>query len=255
MADIEALAARLDEAARTGRAIPQLSAETDIALADAYEIQRALIALRLQRGERRIGMKMGFTSRAKMAQMGVDDLIWGRLTDAMLHDDGGTVAFGSFVHPRVEPEIAYLLRKPLAGKVSALEALDAVEAVAPALEIIDSRYENFKFSLADVVADNSSSSGFVVGGWRRRDVDASNLGMVLSIDGRPAQFGSTAAILGDPLRSLVAAARMVASAGETLAAGSIILAGGATAAVALSPGNLVELEVEQLGSASFSMNG
>ena len=100
-----------------------------------------------------------------------------------------------------------------------LQALSAVEAVAPAVELIDSRYQAFKFSLTDVVADNSSSSGFVVGPWHAPDVDFSNLGIVVSFNGSPVLVGSTAAILGHPLRSLVAAARFAAEADEPLQAG------------------------------------
>lgn len=248
-AHIAALAERLDSAALNATATPQL--EQAISLEDAYAVQRASIERRLARGETRIGIKMGFTSRAKMVQMGVDDLIWGRLTSGMLVEDGGSISMSKFVHPRVEPEIAFLINKPLAGKVTILEALSAVEAVAPALEIIDSRYENFKFSLTDVVADNSSSSGFVVGPWSRPDVDMSNLGLVMAFNGRPQAFGSSAAILGHPLRSLVSAARVVAEAGETLSPGDIVLAGGATAASALSPHAYASLEMEKLGRCGF----
>ncbi|MGJ4728902.1 2-keto-4-pentenoate hydratase [Luteimonas sp. SDU101] len=247
--DIDALAVRLDAAAFNAVATPQL--EQPITLDQAYAVQRASIGRRLARGETRLGIKMGFTSRAKMVQMGVSDMIWGRLTSAMQVEDGGSVALGHYVHPRVEPEVAFLIRRPLSGRVTAMQALAAVEAVAPALEIIDSRYENFRFSLTDVVADNSSSSGFVVGPWCRPDTALENLGLVMSFNGRPQAFGSTAAILGHPLRSLVAAARMVAEAGETLSPGDLVLAGGATAASALVPGTWVSLEMESLGRCGF----
>jgi 2-oxo-3-hexenedioate decarboxylase len=253
--DVGSVAERLDEAARQARATPQISHEVAFSLEDAYAIQKASIARRVARGERRAGMKMGFTSRAKMVQMGLSEMIWGRLTDAMLCEDGGAIRFGRYVHPRAEPEIAFLLRKELFGPVTPLAAFDAVEAVAPALEIIDSRYENFKFSLPDVIADNASSAGFVVGPWNSRETTIDNLGMVLSVDGRPREFGSSAAILGHPLRSLVAAARLVAEGGEVLEAGSIVLAGGATAAIALAPGQHVSLEVQALGRAQFSVQG
>lgn len=252
--DIAALARTVDTAARDARAIPQLTAATPFSLDDAYAIQRASIGLRVARGERRVGMKMGFTSRAKAVQMGVHDLIWGRLTDAMIIEDGGRLAFSRYVHPRVEPEIAFLLKTPLEGCVTPAQALSAVEAIAPAMEIIDSRFENFKFSLVDVVADNSSSSGFVIGPWHRPDIDFSNLGMVLSFDGRPVQIGSSAAILGHPLRSLVAAARMATAGGERLEAGWIVMAGGATAAEALRPGLHVEAEVQHLGRVAFTID-
>ena len=243
----------LDDAARNARAVPQIDPEGRLPLAEAYAIQAASIELRIGRGERRVGVKMGFTSRAKMAQMGIDDVIWGRLTDAMQVEEGGAVARARFVHPRVEPELAFVLKKPLAGDETLAQALAAVEAIAPALEIIDSRYQDFRFSLPDVIADNASSSGFVVGGWHAPDQDFSNLGLVMSIDGRAVQIGSTAALLGDPLRSHVAAARVAAAAGEPLQAGWIVLAGGATPAEWIHPGQHISLRMQGLGSVGFQM--
>lgn len=250
---IRGLAIVVDEAARKARAIPQLTAGSTLTLEEAYEIQRASIGLRVERGERRVGVKMGFTSRAKMVQMGVHDMIWGRLADSMIVEDGGSIRMKKYVHPRVEPEIAFLLKAPLVGAMTPLQALAAVEAVAPAMEIIDSRFENFKFSHIDVVADNSSSSGFVTGPWHKPDIDFSNLGLVMSFNGVAKQIGTTAAILGHPLRSLVAAARFAAEAGEPLEAGWIVMAGGATAAEALAPGVWVETEIQNIGRVAFSV--
>lgn len=252
-ATIAQLATLLDDAARNATAVAQISATQTLTLQQAYEIQKLSIDKRLARGERRIGMKMGFTSRAKMEQMGVSDLIWGRLTHAMIAEDGGRVSRARFVHPRVEPEVAFLLRKPLSGIVTPLQAMDAVEAVAPALEIIDSRYRNFKFSLTDVVADNSSSSALTVGTWNSPRQPLDNLGMLVLVNGRAQSFGSTAAILGDPWRSLVAAARLVSESGEELQPGDIVMAGGATAAFELQVGMHVQLEVERLGRSSFTV--
>lgn len=158
-----------------------------------------------------------------------------------------------FVHPRVEPELAFLLKKPLSGQVTGAEAMAAVEAIAPALELIDSRYKDFKFTLPEVIADNASSSGFVMGGWHSPNQDLRNLGLVMSIDGRPVQIGSTAALLGDPLRSLVAAARVAEAAGEPLQAGWIVLAGGATPAEWIHPGQHISLRMQNLGGVSFQM--
>jgi 2-oxo-3-hexenedioate decarboxylase len=248
----ERIATRLDEAAFSARAVPQGADDDILTVPEAYEVQRALVDRRIGHGARRIGMKMGFTSRAKMLQMGLSDLIWGRLTSDMLIEDGG-VDLLHHIHPRVEPEICFPLGKPLAGPVTPLEAFSAVEAIAPALEIIDSRYLEFRFSLADVIADKASSSGLVVGPWHRPDIDFSNLGLVLSFNGRPMEIGSTAAILGHPLRSLAAASRLVAEAGETLEAGSLVMAGGATAAAQLVPGVRVQCEMQHLGRVDFSM--
>ena len=252
MSGLSDLAAIVDDAARTATAIPQLTdALPDLTVDDAYAIQAMSLARRYARGERRVGMKMGLTSRVKMAQVGVSEMVWGRLTDAMRVEEGGALSRARFVHPRVE--VAFLMKAPLSGDVSLAEAMAAIGGVAPALEIIDSRFKDFKFNLPDVVADNSSSSAFVVGPWQPPATDVSNLGLVMEVDGRPVQIGSSAAILGHPLRSLVAAARLVAHWGERLEPGWIVLAGGATAAHPLSPGMQIRLTMESLGSASFSV--
>jgi 2-oxo-3-hexenedioate decarboxylase len=249
MTDVEKLAARLDRAQREAQAVPQLDEE--LSPDDAYRVQRALLERRYARGERRFGVKMGFTSRAKMAQMGVSEMIWGRLTDAMLVEDGGELDFLRYIHPRAEPEIAFILGKQIDGPVTLASALASVEAVAPALEVIDSRYENFRFSVTDVIADNSSSSAFVVGPWAPPSTDVANLGMLFGINGAIRQIGSSAAILGHPLRSLVAAARLACAAGEPLKAGDVVMAGGATASESLAPGDSVRLEVQSLGTVEF----
>lgn len=254
MIDLDEIAKFVDNAARFAHAIPQLSETgTDLTLAQAYEVQRRSVQRRYDRGQHQIGVKMGFTSRAKMVQMGLDEMIWGRLTNSMLVEDGGEIDLKDFVHPRVEPEIAFLLNKPLEGRVSPAQAMLAVEAIAPALEIIDSRYENFKFNLPDVVADNTSTSAYVVGPWVRPDTDFANLGMVMSFDGRPVQIGSSAAVLGHPLRALVGAVKLVGEDGGRLEAGWTVMAGGATAAEALISGIHVRLEAQNMGSVSFSV--
>ena len=255
MTENSALAEQLDTAAKDAVAVPQLSASETLEVDNAYDIQKLSIDRRIDRGEKLVGLKLGFTSRAKMVQMGVSDMIWGRLTDRMMIEDGGEISMDAYVHPRVEPEIAFLLKRPLEGDVSMAEAQAALEAVAPAMELIDSRYENFKFNLADVVADNCSSSGFVIGAWREPDPDLSNLGMLLEFDGRPVQIGSSAAILGHPLRSLVNAARLAAGAGFGLEPGWLVLAGAATAAEALRPGVHARTVVEKLGTAELKVRG
>jgi len=249
---IKDIANTLDQAAATGSSVEQISLSQSITLPEAYEIQKLSIQQRLDRGEKLVGYKMGFTSRAKMLQMGVDDLIWGRLTDAMQVELGQEIDIAKYVHPRAEPEIAFLLKKPLSGKVSKEEALAAVEAIAPAIEIIDSRYKNFKFSLEDVVADNSSSSSFVLGEWQSKDSNIDGLAMNLQVDNEVVASGSSNDILDHPINSLVEAARCIGAAGEELKAGQIILAGAATAAVALAPNQTISANVANLGSCQFS---
>lgn len=249
---LSSFAEKLDFASLNATATPQFTTDYPaFSPEEAYAVQLMLLQRRWARGEQRVGYKMGLTSRAKMLQVGVSEVIWGRLTSAMRQEEGGTLSRERFVHPRVEPEIAYIIGKPLAGEVSAAEAMQAVEAVAPALEIIDSRYQNFKFTLSDVIADNSSSSGFYVGPWASKNTDVSNLGILMEVNGRAVQIGSSAAILGNPVRSLVAAARLVGRAGESLMPGDIVLAGGATAAHALSVGEHVKTRFQTLGDVCF----
>jgi 2-oxo-3-hexenedioate decarboxylase len=251
MTSIAELAEIVDEAARGRTAIRQFTESAPLSIADAYAVQAQSMARRFARGEKLVGVKMGLTSRAKMAQVGVSEVIWGRLTDAMQIEDKGAVSRMRYIHPRIEPELAFLLKAPLTGDVSETKAMRAVEAIAPAMEIIDSRFRDFKFALPDVIADNSSSSGFVVGEWVLPDQRFSDLGIVMEVDGREVESGSTAAILGDPVLSLVAAARLAGSAIGGLRAGWIILAGAATAAYPLAVGQRIRTIVETLGSVSI----
>ncbi|TDB87804.1 4-oxalocrotonate decarboxylase [Actinomadura sp. KC216] len=242
MVDVDMLAERLDKAARDALPVAKLTDRTPFDVPTAYAVQRAGIERRRRRGERLAGVKMGFTSRAKMAQMGVDDVIWGLLTDAMLTESAVDVS--TLIHPRIEPEIAYLIGREVR---SPAEVESAVTGVAVGFEVLDSRYRDFKFTLQDVIADNASAARFGVGAWHPpRDV--SNIGLLMEIDGRAVETGSSAAILGDPARSLRAAARLALGAGMKLEPGWIVLAGAATAAVSLPKGAHVRVTGAGLGS-------
>lgn len=249
--NLNALAAALDGAARDRNEIDPLTPQHAFTLAQAYQIQRASIARRHQRGEQPIGIKLGFTSRAKMVQMGVDSLIWGLLTDAMLRDDGGTVDLSDFIHPRVEPEVCFLTSRVIDRPLTMLEAAGYLEAVAPAMEIIDSRYRNFKFTLEDVVADNCSSAALVVGAFSDNIRDLVNCGVAMRFNGHAVQLGSTGAILGNPLRSIVHASQLLSKAEMVLPAGALIMAGAATAAEVLTPGLHVSTDIGTLGRVEF----
>lgn len=256
---VERLAARLDAAQLTGDSIEQLTELYPLDIDQAYAVQRAGIEMRTARGERVTGAKLGFTSRAKAMQMGVSDVIIGVLTDAMTITDGGDLELSNRVHPRVEPEVAFRLCADVnPGDTEALIA--AVDAVAPALEVIDSRYRDFRFSLEDVVADNTSASGYVLGPWTRFSasdpaVSLSDQRVEMAFDRDIVATGSTADILGDPLAALPAAARMAALHGHRLSAGAVLLAGAATAAVVLQPHRLVTASVAGLGVVSLRTGG
>lgn len=255
MTDLEKIAEITDTAARNSEAIEQLSQSGhEITLQQAYEVQKLSVARRVDRGEKIIGIKMGFTSRAKQIQMGLDDVIFGHLTDKMWVENGGTISLENYVHPRAEPELAFLLAADLTGVVTREQALEAIESIAPAIEVIDARYKNFKFNLSDTVADNLSSSSLVVGDWVSPDFDFTDLEMHLEFDGEPVQTGSSAAILGDPVEALMAASRLCAEQGIVLKKGWILMAGGATAAEAIRPGITVRNVVEKLSTPAFSVS-
>lgn len=251
--DIQELANKIDQAAMTHTAIAQLSQQDPFSVADAYAIQAASLEQRYARGEKLIGVKMGFTSEAKMKQMGVNDMIFGRLTNTMLIQEDGELSLGNFIHPRVEPELCFLVEDTIDRELTPIEVRHHIEAVAPALEIIDSRYEQFKFSLEDVIADNCSSSAFFVGKWQSPEIPIHELKMELEIDGEVVEAGFSSAILGNPWKAVQAATRLAAQYGQVIPRGAYIMAGAATPAVYLKSGSEVRLQVARLGSVGFSV--
>jgi 2-oxo-3-hexenedioate decarboxylase len=251
-AAIASLAKRVDDAFMHVAPIDKLTIDTPFDVDDGYRIQRASMALRTARGDGRVGMKMGLTSRPKMEQMGVKEPIYGTLTQAMILEDGGTLSRAAHCHPRVEPEVAFVLRKPLRGIVTPVMALDAIDGVCAALEVIDSRFRNFSFTLADVIADNGSSARFVLSTMvKPSSVETGNLGMVMRKNGVIAEVGSSAAVLDHPLRSLIALCAQLALVDDFLAAGDIVLTGGATAAIPVDAGDWISVDVQDLGRAEL----
>lgn len=245
------IAADLD-AAQSSRA-PTRQPSEQLSVADAYRVQHSLLGLRERRGEQVSGVKLGFTSAAKMAQMGVSEIILGRLTDAMRVLAGAEVELGDLIHPRIEPEVAFRLARDVDLDDPTAQVEASVDAVAPALEIIDSRYDDFRFNLSDVIADNTSAAGFVVGPWRdlRASGELGNRAVRLTCDGRDRATGSTAAILGHPLRVLEAMLVLARRHRVPLRAGQVILAGAATEAVPFGPG-CFEVHVAGVGSVSVA---
>jgi 2-oxo-3-hexenedioate decarboxylase len=250
---VQELAYEIDQAAFLAQAIPQLSLQQPFSESIAYAIQAASMEHRYERGEKLIGLKMGFTSKAKMEQMGVHDMIWGRLTDAMLFENGGRFYKNTMIHPRAEPEICFRVSKAINRELSLAEAFDYVDGVAAAIEIIDSRYENFKFSLEDVIADNCSSAGFILGDWQAPLENLRDLNITLTIDGKLVEKGSSNDILGNPWESFVAATRLASKYGQEIPAGFYIMAGAATSAVFVEEGMFVFAEVEGLGGVGVAV--
>ncbi len=254
--DHEGLARALDAARLERREVAPLTREVEhLALTDAYAIQEAGIRLRLARGERVVGLKMGLTSEAKRRQMNLDSPVYGVLTDRMQVAADGVIALGQGIHPKIEPEIAFRTSRELGGKVTRDEVLDACASAFVAMEILDSRYRDFKyFSLPDVVADNSSSSLFVLGTQEHppRALDLTRLEMKMSVNGEVVQAARSDAISGDPVVSVIQLCELLSQRGQVLPAGSIVLAGAATAAHMLKAGDRVQLTVEGLGAVAVS---
>jgi 2-oxo-3-hexenedioate decarboxylase len=243
--DDRVVALRKAELSRT--TIPKLTdAQPDLTVAAAYEIQRRLVGLRLDAGERLVGAKLGLTSAAKQYEMSVSEPIYGLLTDGMR----GEPDLARLIHPRAEPEIALILGRELRGPATVEEVLAATRAVAPAIEIIDSRYEGFRFRLADVVADNASAARFVLGEERPlADLPPLPLiGCVLTVGGAVHATAAGAAVMDDPALAAAWLVERLAERGEGLSPGSIVLTGGLTAAVTLERGVAVRAEFDRLGT-------
>lgn len=223
----------------------------DMDFDDAYDIQAEIRRRKEARGNKVVGLKMGLTSFAKMKQMSVEEPVYGFLADYFSCPDGSTVDTKELIHPKVEAEIAVVTKKPLKGPGCHIgDVLSAIDFVVPAIEIIDSRYENFRFDLKSVVADNTSSSRFVVGGRMAaaEDLDLRTLGVVLEKNGEVVELGAGAAVLGHPLSSVAMLANMLARRGEEIPAGTLVLTGGITAAVAVEPGDNVSARFQDLGT-------
>jgi 2-oxo-3-hexenedioate decarboxylase len=219
----------------------------------AYDVQDAVVADRTTRGARVIGVKLGLTSAAKQQQMNVDEPLYGVLTSDMLVPTGEAVDLDALIHPRAEPEIAFLLGEELAGTPTIASVIAATESVFSAIEIIDSRYDAFRFGHLDVVADNASAAGVVIGSRPRPPADAGDLrlcGCVLRLDGRVAATAAGAAVLGHPAASVAWLVGELHRRGRTLPAGSLVLSGALTEAVPLVAGTTVTAEFDGLGTAS-----
>lgn len=222
---------------------------------EAYAIQEKLLERKEQEGARRIGLKLGLTSRAKQQMMGVHEAIYGYLTDDMLALEWEPIRFEQLIHPKAEPEIAFFIGEDLQGtNVTAADVLQATQYVAPAIEVIDSRYLNFKFTLADVIADNCSSARFVIGSkWASpAGLDLANLGMVMSKNGEVATVGASAAVLGHPATSVAWAVNKLGAIGKGLKKGDIVLSGAISEAITFEPGDSILVQFAELGSVSFT---
>lgn len=249
--DISSLADIVDAARRDAADIVKLTdSHPDMDLADAYAVQAELCRRWQAAGRRLTGYKGGLTSTAKMVQMGLETPVFGVLMGDTCVQDGGIVDIGELIHPKVEAEIAFVTSGELGGEVTIDEVLAATEFVLPAIEVIDSRFKDFKFDIQSVVADNTSAARYVVGGAPRRPagLDLRLLGVVMERNGEVVGTAAGAAVMGHPAASVVALVSWLAESGQSLAAGSLVMTGGVTEAVAVHAGDHVTVRVQDLGT-------
>ncbi|MFP6780211.1 MAG: 2-oxo-3-hexenedioate decarboxylase [Gammaproteobacteria bacterium] len=253
-ATVSTLAERLENAELNRSPIAKITDEfPSLDWDDAYAIQGKIRERKVSRGIKVAGLKAGLTSQAKMKQMNVSEPVFGFMCDYGSRADGGEVEIDGFIAPRVEAEIAFVTKSEIKGPCHIGTVLQATDFVLPAVEILDSRYENFKFDLISVVADNTSAAGFVTGGNSRRveDIDLRTLGIVLEKNGEVVELAAGAAVLGHPAESVVMLANMLARKGESIPAGTFIMTGGVTAAVGVERGDHIAVRYQHLGSVSM----
>jgi 2-oxo-3-hexenedioate decarboxylase len=224
---------------------------SELDLDTGYAIQDLNLRKRLERGEKLIGVKLGLTSRAKQQRMGVHFPFVAWLTDAMVLPVGDPVPQSRLIHPRVEPEIVFLMGARLEGPgVTCVQAMSAVDSVWAGAEVIDSRFQDFRFTAGDVAADNASSAAFVTGpiGLPPSDLDLSLEAALVEVDGLVVDSATGAAVQGHPGEALALAANDLARRGHAIEAGWIVLTGGMTDAVFVPPGVSVAFHFTHLGS-------
>jgi 2-oxo-hept-3-ene-1,7-dioate hydratase len=233
------------------RAIPQLSRTfPDMELRDAYAIQRLWAEMHIGAGARRIGHKIGLTSRAMQMASKMTEPDYGALLDHMMFRDGQTILAGRFIKPRLEVELAFVLKDDLTGPGCNIhDVMEATGMVVPALEIIDYRTEVPR-AITDTIADNAAAAGVVVGGRPVRpfDVDIRWLGATLSKNGVIEESGVSAAIMGHPAAGVAWLANKLADQGEILRKGQFILAGSFTRPVDINPGDVIQADYGPLGA-------
>ncbi len=223
-------------------------------LADAYAIQQLNLARHLRLGRTLVGHKIGLTSEPMQKLLGVDEPDFGYILDSMVVPNGTAVPAGRFCAPRVEPEIAFLLGKPLSGPGVTIDHVwEATEAVAVALEIVDSRIADWKLTLRDTVADNASSGAVVLGDWvpYNRGLDLAAAQASLWLNGIEVDTGRGSAVLGDPAAAVAWLANAVAPFGTELLPGQFVMSGSFTTAAFVHPGDAASATISGLGTVSL----
>ncbi|CAL9285296.1 2-keto-4-pentenoate hydratase [Streptomyces sp. SudanB182_2057] len=262
-AEVTKAADALLSAERSGEPCPpvrSLLAEGDIDT--AYAVQRVNVERGLAAGRRLVGRKIGLTSPAVQSQLGVDQPDFGALFADMAVPDGGTVAAGRLIQPKVEAEVALILKADLPHRATTVaDVIRATDFALPALEIVDSRNADWDITIVDTVADNASSGLYVLGGTpvplTGLDLRAVRMTMTREGAGQPVSTGTGADCLGSPLNAAAWLASTLAAAGDPLKAGDVVLTGALGPMAVAAPGDRFEARISQLGriSVQFAQTG
>lgn len=229
-------------------------------LDDAYAVQAALMAQKIATGRRVIGWKIGLTSKVMQDALGISTPDSGVLLDDMNFADGATVPKGRFIQPRIETEIAFVMRAPLGGEVTRAEVLTATAYVAPAIEILDTRIlrvdpvSGTPRKIFDTVADNAANGGIVLGQARHAPdaVDLRWVGAIVTRDDAVVATGLGAAVLNDPVTGMIWLSRRMAQYGQRIEAGQVVLSGSFIGPVECPPSTRIHADFGPFGSVSVN---
>jgi 2-oxo-3-hexenedioate decarboxylase len=248
----QAIADRLITAERERTAITAFTRTFPfLGVKQAYQAQDLVVQHRLANGENLIGAKLGMTSLIMQQAVNIHEPVYGRLTSGMVARHGEPLPLDELIHPRAEPEIAFLLRDEPAQPATIMSVLAATEAVIGAIEVFDSRYEHYQYRLPDVIADNIGAARLVLGPQARRPGELEDLrliGCVFRSDGEVVGTGAGGAALGHPAAAVAWLVNVLAAQGKQLPAGSLVLSGGLTAPMPLARGRALSADFDGLGT-------
>jgi len=246
------IARQLIEAEDNRKAIdPITDNHPSISIEDAYKIQLKVVGLKQQRGQVIVGKKIGLTSKRMQDLLGVYEPDYGHILDRMVVFEGQPMSLSELIQPKVEAEIAFILKKDLKGPgITAATVLNATEGVMPAIEVIDSRIRDWKIKIQDTVADNASSARVILGGkiLPAQKLDLRYVGIVLEKNGEIVATGAGAAVLGNPAQSAAWLANKLSEFDVALKAGEIIMSGSLVSAVEVKPNDVIRATFDRLGS-------
>jgi 2-keto-4-pentenoate hydratase len=242
----------LYEARRSRVPIPPFTdADPGLGMADGYAVQQELLGLLLADGDRVVGHKVGLTSKPMQRMIGVDSPDYGPVLASTVYRDGDDVPLDRFIQPKIEAEIVFVLGERLAGPgVSVTDAVRAIAGAAAAMEIVDSRIEDWRIKLADTVSD-LASNGAVATSSRLVPLDGLDprlIGMQLTRNGELVDTGAGAAALGDPLIVVAWLANVLGENGVALEPGHLVMTGALHAAVPMAAGDVFRAEFDRLGA-------